>query len=144
MCSCYVEKFHSEGNEYVKKLTHFHCKCKEKHLLYVLFCDKHPYGSALIPQMEKKYTCATASALDVCDFCVQVKYLLNFKSYKVCLKRISVSIQDELQTTGQYFKVMKGFQPLFVFNKERNRIDVLLDNPTEQKVLAKTDYAFSL
>ena len=55
-----------------------------------------------------------------------------------------MSIQDELQTTGQYFKVMKGFQPLFVFNKERNRIDVLLDNPTEQKILAKTDYAFSL
>ena len=60
------------------------------------------------------------------------------------MKRISVSIQDELQTTGQYFKVMEGFQPLFVFNKERNRIDVLLDNPTEQKILAKTDCAFSL
>ena len=58
MCSCCVEKFHSEGNEYMKKLTHFHCKCKEKHLLYVLLYNKHPYGSGFIPQMEKKmYLC---------------------------------------------------------------------------------------
>ena len=145
MCSCWVEKFHSEGNEYVKKLTHFHCKCKQKHLLYVLLCNKHPYGAGFIPQMEKKKcTCATAFALDICDFCVQVKYLLNFKSYKILLKRIPVSIQDELQKTCQYFKVMKSFQPFFTFNKERNRIDVLLENPAEPNILAKTDYVFSL
>ena len=86
----------------------------------------------------------TAFALDVCDFCVQVKYLLNFKSYKILLKRIPVSIHDELQKWCQYFKVMKGFQPFFTFNKERNRIDVLLENPAEPNILAKTDYVFSL
>ena len=37
MCRCYFDKFNSEGNEYVKKLTHFHCNCAEEHLLYVLF-----------------------------------------------------------------------------------------------------------
>ena len=34
MCECYVDQFQSEGNEYVKKLTHFHCKFKDEHVLY--------------------------------------------------------------------------------------------------------------
>ena len=59
MCKCYLNKFQSEGNEHVKKLTHFHCKCKDKHLLYILFCEKHPHGGDLIPQMiGKRCTCA--------------------------------------------------------------------------------------
>ena len=117
MCSCYVQKFHSERNDYVKKLIHFHFKCEEKHLLYVLFCEKHPHGSLPTPEIEKECTCGTASANDVCDFCVQIqiKYLLNFRCYKLCLERIPTSIQDELITTPQYFKVMKGCQPFFLF-----------------------------
>ena len=51
----------------------------------------------------------------------------------------SCELQDELQTTCQHFKVVKGCQPFFAFNKERNRIDVLLDNPAEPKILAGTD-----
>lgn len=58
------------------------------------------------------------------------------------MKRIPASIQDNLQTISQYFKVMKGCQPSFKSNKERNRIDVLLDNPAEPKILVKTDYLF--
>ena len=37
---------------------------------------------------------------------------------------------------------MKVCQPSFKSNKERNRIDVLLDNPAEPKILVKTDYLF--
>ena len=122
MCRCYVEKFHSEGNEYGKNLTHFYCKCEEDHLLFILFCEKHTHGSLPTPEMEKECTCATASANHVCDFCVQIKYLLNFKCYKLYLERIPVSIQDEFITTSQYFKVMKGCQPFFYFNKKRSMI----------------------
>ena len=29
MCSCNVQKFQDEGNEYVKKLLHFHFHCQD-------------------------------------------------------------------------------------------------------------------
>ena len=41
---CYVEKFQSEGNEYVKKLINFKCKCNDEHVLCILFCENHRYG----------------------------------------------------------------------------------------------------
>ena len=113
MCTCYVEKFHAEDNEYVKRLVHFHCKWRDKHILYVLFYDKHPYGAPPIPQMEKSCMCATSVAQDVLAFCDQVEHLLNFRAYKLCMKRIPTSILDQIQTTGQYFKVLKGCHPFF-------------------------------
>ena len=76
MCRCYIEKFHSEGNEYVKKLTHFHCKCEEEHLLFILLWEKHPHGSLPTSEMEKECMYATASASDGCDFWAQIKYFL--------------------------------------------------------------------
>ena len=140
MCSCYVQKFHSDRNDYVKKLTHFHCKCEKEHLLFILFCGKHPHGS--LPTSEKECTCATTSTNNVCDFCVQIKYLLNFKCYKFYLKRIPVSILDELITTPQYFKVMKDCQPFFYFNKERSMIPLSLLNTTEPKISVRTDHIY--
>ena len=45
MSECYINQFQSEENEYVEKLTHFHFKCKDvEHLVYVLCCEKRPYG----------------------------------------------------------------------------------------------------
>lgn len=45
-------------------------------------------------------------------------------------------------TTPQYFKIMKRCQHLFQFNKEKNMIFLLLDNPKEPKIVARTDHAF--
>lgn len=44
------------------------------------------------------------------------------------MKRVPASIQVQLQITCQCFKVMKDCQLLLKFNKERNKIDVMLDN----------------
>ena len=44
MCPCYKEEFQAAGHIYIKKLIHFHCKCKEKHFHYVLFCENHRFG----------------------------------------------------------------------------------------------------
>ena len=139
MCSCFVEKFYSEGNGYVKKLCHFYCKCNDQHLMHILFCEKYPYGSAHTPEMEEKCNCPFIGAYDIYDFCIQVKHLLNFKACKFCLKRISESIQEQMETTHQYFKRMKSCQPFFSFNKQRNRVDIYLDNPKEPNILVKTD-----
>ena len=76
---------------------------------------------------------------EVCTICDQVKYLLNFKAYKICMKGNPTSIQDQTVTTLHYFKIIEGCQPFFKLNNERNRIDVLLDNPLEPKLLVETD-----
>ena len=94
--------------------------------------------------MEKECTCATASANDICDFRIQIKYLLNSKCYKFCLERIPVSIKDKLITTFEYFEVMKSCQPFFHFNRGRNMIFLSLDNPLEPKIKARTDHIYFL
>ena len=114
MCECYNEKFNSEGSAYIKKVTHFYCKCKDKHRLYVLFCEDHPYGGNFNFQMtEKKCLCATHLSHEVCQFCFNVRYLLNYKCFEICMEKIPLSFENELVTIRQYFKSMKECESFF-------------------------------
>ena len=114
MCECYNEKFNSEGSAYIKKVTHFHCKCKDKHRLYVLFCEDHPYGGNFNFQMtERKCLCATHLSHEVCQFCFNVRYLLNYKCFEICMEKIPLSFENELVTIRQYFKSMKECESFF-------------------------------
>ena len=36
MCSCNVDEFHREENEYIKKICHFYCHCRDEHETFVL------------------------------------------------------------------------------------------------------------
>lgn len=84
VCFCYANKVHDEGNKYVEKATHFHSKCKEKHFLYILFCDKHLPS---VPLLSVATKCAYVNK-DVLAVCIHVKYLLNFKAHEFCLKQV--------------------------------------------------------
>ena len=128
----------------MKKITHFHCKCKDvEHLVYVLFCDIHPYGCNPLLE-DKKCTCASISPTDVCNFCIHVKYLLNFKSCKLCVEKIPESILDKLELIHEYLETLKGCKPFLKFNRSRNMmILITLDNPHEPKITGKTaDYRY--
>ena len=139
ICSCFVEKFHSEDNEYVKKLCHFKCKCNDSHIIYILSCNEHPYVAAKIPEMDPGCNCPPIDTLEIFNYCRQVRYLLNFRAYKLCLKKIPESIQDKIVTTHQFFKSMPGCQPFFAFSKELGRIDIYLDNPRESYYIKEAD-----
>ena len=54
MCSCYVEAFHQDGNEYVKKFCHFYCHCKKEHVYYVHTCSCHPLVHRIMQGMDEK------------------------------------------------------------------------------------------
>ena len=43
MCGCFVQGFHEEGNEYVKKLCHFYCHRKEAHEYFIYTCIGHVF-----------------------------------------------------------------------------------------------------
>ena len=122
MCGCYKEKFNSEGNDYIKKEVHFLCHCKDKHRMYVLFWKDHPYESNFNYQMiERKCLCANGLSDEVCQFCFNVTYLLNFKCFRICMGNILLSFENELVTICQYFKSMKECAP-FSFSTMRDLI----------------------
>ena len=52
------------------------------------------------------------------ELCASVRYLLNFRCFKLCGKKIPASIQNEIQITRQYFKVIQGCEPFFIFYKK--------------------------
>ena len=89
----YAQTFHEEGHEYVKKLCHFKCKCNDKHLNYALSCKKHPIVAAKIPEMDPKYQCLFIGPQGICNFYRQVRYLFNFRAFKLCLKKIPENFQ---------------------------------------------------
>ena len=92
MFECYLDEFQSKGNYYVKNPIHFHSKCNNKHH-YVLFCEKHPHGANPIPQMiGKRCTCTTGCSHQICLFCANVRYFIYFRCFKLCVKKIAVSI----------------------------------------------------
>ena len=65
MCVSYANKVHDEENKYVEKATHFHSKWKEKHFLYILFCDKYLPSVPLL-SVATKCTCVNKDVLAVC------------------------------------------------------------------------------
>ena len=129
ICECYKEKFDSEENDYIKKAIHFHCRGKDKHRVYVMFCKDHPYGGNFNYQIiERKYLCANAH---ICQFCFNLRYLLNFKCFKIFKENnIPSSFQNELVTIRQYFKSIKEREPFFFYSY----IEISLDNPDEPKI----------
>ena len=77
MYECHKQKFQSEGHKYVKKIIHFHCKCKDTH---ILFCKDYPFGADVSSNMEeRKSSRASCLSHEVCQFCCNVRYLLHFK-----------------------------------------------------------------
>ena len=114
MCACYKEEFQAESHTYVKKLIHFHCKCKEKHFCHVLFCNEHSFGADFAASTEenKKCSCKNGLSHEVCCFRLTVRYLLNFKCFKICMEEVPDNFIDRVISMNQYFKKI-NCEPFF-------------------------------
>ena len=76
MCPCFMQKCQAEVNDYVKRIIHLHCKFKEKHLYFVLCCKDHPFAANYSSLMEeRKCSCASGLSHEVCNFCIEARYL---------------------------------------------------------------------
>lgn len=132
MRSCNVGKFHQERNEYVKKLCHFHCQCDDNHLLFVYTCKDHPFVASRIPEMALRCACTKIGSNNICNFCVQVRYLLNFRTYKICVKKVPLSFQENLVPINEYFENIVNCEPFFYYSPTGKEVDISLDNPSEE------------
>ena len=143
MRECFYQIFQSEGGSYEKKYLHFHCKRKEKHVLFVLFCNWHPYGANSSQEMSgQKCPCSALTHDEICGFCIHVKYILNFRCLKLSVKKIPKILADCVQATPQYFAEIKSCEKFFFFDKNSNTIETILDNPKTPKITAQTDHIF--
>lgn len=61
--------------------------------------------------------------------------------YTVCMKKILVSVQQEIQTFDQYFDSVIC-SPFFKLNIKSNAIEIYLDNPSEPALPVTTDYTY--
>ena len=130
MCSCNVNKFHQEENEYIKKLCHFYCHCRDEHQTFVYTCKVHPFIAARAQGMESRCSCAKKGPTWVFDFCIQVKYFINFGAYKICLKSIPENFQQHLVSLDRYLEEEITFCKIFFYFSNK-KVNILLDNPLE-------------
>ena len=124
MCQCFVEKCCAEGNNFTRKLLHFHCKCREKSTLN-LFCfvKKYPFGEGLI--RDGKCSCSSRSSRAACTCYGYVCSMLNLRTCKVCMENVPQNIKDKMLPMNQYLKNIKC-GPFFVFDTKSNNFVVSL------------------
>ena len=132
-------------------MIHFHCKFKEKHFHYVLFCENHPFGFDFDGSArneinyfggsigyETKCTCKNGFLHEVCNFCFSARYLLNFKCFKICVEEVPDECIEKVVSLDYHFKKIKC-EPFFFHSVKTKMIEIGLDNLCE-KVPVTTDY----
>ena len=92
MCTCYKNLFQSEGASYFQHIIHFNCKCKVEHAIFVHFCSRHYFGNKrptiadYSETIRDKCYWDKAHANEICHFCCQVRYFLNFACHTICVE----------------------------------------------------------
>ena len=105
-------------------IFHFH----DEHEMFVYSCKAHPLIAARTHGMDARCTCSKKSSKFVCDFCIQVRYLLNFRAYKICVKKNT----SEFLAASYFRWIFRKNYSLWAFDSEGKKVSVSLDNPREE------------
>ena len=84
----------------------------------------------ILAQLEKKCFCDKVHANEICQYCISIRYSLNFLCHKICVED-SEYFRDFLKThkatrINRYLRKLPC-EPFFFF--EDNRVFINLDNP---------------
>ena len=72
--------------------------------------------------MRKSCSCKNIGPFDICEICVQIKYLLNFHVYKLCVKIMPENITPHVVPLNQYLQnEITKCEPFFTFLKIRTK-----------------------
>ena len=71
--------------------------------MFVYSCKAHLLIAAKTHGMDAQCTGSKKFSKFVCDFCTQVRYLLNFTAYKICAKKY-LSFHQHLVTLGEHLE----------------------------------------
>ena len=84
--------------------------------------------------MDEKCSCKILGSYEVCNLCVQVKYLLNFGAYKICMRKTPKSVQKNLVPFDVFLRDNMNMCKCF-FHFSNNKINLKLDNPFRRVLL---------
>ena len=115
-------------------------KCKEKHLYYVLFCKHHSFG-ADHGGSARDERIKDGLSRKVCGFCFPMRYLLNFKCFKICVEEVPGNFIERVVSLDLYFTKMKC-EPFFFRSKKTKMIEIDLDNANKEHWPVNTDYKY--
>ena len=123
MRPCYAEKFHQENHNYIKKICHFHCTFVAVNNIFFLRLELTMWSCAVHVQILGKNK--------ICNFYVEIKYLLNFKAFKNCMSKVLESFQEHLIQFPDYLDSIFLCKLLFKYFPRRRKVNIYLDNPKE-------------
>ena len=87
MCPCFAGGFHSCKSHYVKKFIHFYCKCRDEQKYFVCTSKGRPVLFSRLEGMKNKCERKNLGLFEMCEFCNQMRYLLNFDAINFAWKK---------------------------------------------------------
>lgn len=78
--------------------------------------------------MESECDCKDMGPFELCDFCVQMRYLINFRFYKFCMGKIPKWLKNYLVPLYSYLKHETTKCGSFFFDFKNNKVCGSLDN----------------
>ena len=78
--------------------------------------------------MKYKCDCKNIGSFYACDFCVQMRYLIKFHSYKFCVEKILHALTNSLVPLDNYLEHETAKSESFFYFKD-NKVCGSLDNP---------------
>ena len=132
MCGCKVEKFHREQNEHVKKWCNFQYHCDDSHLLFMYSSKANLFVASRIQEMDFHCACAKIRSNSICNFCVQARYFLTFRAYKICGKKNTFALSGAPSTYRRIFRRNYHLQGFVYYSRTGKKVDISLYNPCEK------------
>lgn len=75
-----------------------------EHERYVYTCKGHPFLISQLEGMCNECYCKNIGPFEMCKFCVQMRYLLNFRYYKFCVEEIPKWLNKFLVPLDSYLE----------------------------------------
>lgn len=145
ICPWYKDYFKEIEVPILRYFLPFNCKCDEKdHEIFVHFCSSHPYGTTLLnivqpnDVVKTKCFCKREHANSICQYCIHIRYSLNFSCHKFFLEKLSGFMVSRVKSFSGYLQQW-NCDPFFYFDKDKNKISISLDNPLMDKIPSRTD-----
>ena len=140
VCTCSRELLRSSGLDFIERRTYNEACCLENihKNFYVIPCKIHKIFASLFGCSDFVFNCVFKTLVgdDICQNCVNIRYILNFVSPNICadVDLAPVELKSRLVKINVHLKKIKN-EPFICFCREKKRICVSLDNPDESDVL---------
>ena len=83
---------------------HFYGKCEDEHGYFVHTCKGELFMYPPLHGMKYKCSCNNIGPFDTCDFCVQMRYLVNFRRFKFYVENIPNALTNFLVAFDSYLE----------------------------------------